>query len=207
MAMISDTWSSESHSPTSLAVSVGVTVTGSRNTSSNTVCKRERISGCVIVSSPNNLHGSKLWFILGAICFIFAALARNRARRKSHLAQEDAAAHEPGVDVEAAAVDAADDDDDEAMVAELVVEPEREAAGLGISRERLYVAFGTAARRQIELVALVYQLNDSRNVGGREFRNRGAHLERLQIGAHIGRLRQVGLAARLGPILAGALDI
>ena len=90
-------------------------------------------------------------------------------------ALQHAAAHEPVVEHEGSALDAALEHDHQAVVAQPVREPQRARDPGWILGARLDLGRGRAARGQVELVGLVGELQHARVVHGTERAELAAH--------------------------------
>ena len=110
-----------------------------------------------------------------------AALDEAVEHRELHVALQNAAAHQPQLDVERFAVLFADHDGDDAVVAELVDQLAVQADVVGAFEGRLHLGRRVALRRHVELVALVRELGDARDVDRQEVVDHGVHLKAPQI--------------------------
>ena len=117
---------------------------------------------------------------------------------------ENAAAHQPGVDEEGAALFDADDDGDETVVAKTIGQGKDEGDGVGILGKREEFGFGIAAGAEVELVGALGELRGTGDGEGIERLTGGDHLKALEELGFVFEGGFPGYALSLGAVLCGA---
>src|SRR5260221_4064001 len=97
-----------------------------------------------------------------------------------HLAFQDAATHQPNVDLQSFARHASDQNRDQPVVSELVGQPPVERQTLRVLSHGFDFRASISARRQIELIGLVNQLGDPLEIHWSQRSDLRDHFERSQ---------------------------